>query len=115
MTQTALAEECGRSPQYVNNIVRRGQRITQDFAQELSAAVDVNLNWLFTGKGTMLRGEATRQVPSEEMPADTDTRGVEAQMRHASEHLLKAAEQLGKCRHGEHGTNTTGEEDHKRG
>lgn len=94
MTQTALAEACGRTPQYVNNIVRRGQRITEGFAQELAEKLDVNLNWLFSGKGQMFREEVTPQEPAKEIPEDFDTSDVEAHILHASEHLIEAADEL---------------------
>jgi transcriptional regulator with XRE-family HTH domain len=60
MSQSVLARKCGRSPQYVNNIVGRDQGITQDFTQELLAETGVNLNWLFGGAVRTLRdvGEA---------------------------------------------------------
>lgn len=94
LTQTALAEMCGVSPQYVNNIVRRGQRVTEDFACALAAAVDVDLNWLFTGQGPMLRSE--HRVS--ELPAGYETITVEDQLRNAAEHLEHAASELSKAR-----------------
>lgn len=94
LTQTALAEMCGVSPQYVNNIVRRGQRVTEDFARGLAAAVDVDLNWLFTGKGPMLLSEHRVM----DVPAEYQTVCVEDQLRNAAEHLQEAANQLSKAR-----------------
>jgi transcriptional regulator with XRE-family HTH domain len=94
LTQTALAEMCGVSPQYVNNIVRRGQRVTEDFARALAAAVDVDLNWLFTGKGPMLLSEHRVM----DVPAEYQTVCVEDQLRNAAEHLQEAANQLSKAR-----------------
>lgn len=96
MSQSVLGRMCGRSPSYVHNIVRRGQGTTQDFAQELLAEVGVNLNWLFGGVGPMLRAGVSRKVSAsaEQIPADFDASGVVAQMHHASEHLLEAAEVL---------------------
>ena len=56
-TQTALARKCDVSPQYVNNIIRGRQRVTEDFAQVLAEELDVNLNWLYLGQGAMIQVE----------------------------------------------------------
>ncbi len=95
LTQTALADMTNVSPQYVNNIVRRGQRITEDFARELSDAVNVDLNWLFTGEGPMLQAKHTIK----ELPDDYDTVvTVEDQLNNAADHLRAAADELSKAR-----------------
>lgn len=61
MTQTALAKQCDVSPQYVNNIIRGEQRVTQDFAVAVTRATSADLNWLFTGAGPMLRPAGDRE------------------------------------------------------
>ena len=55
LSQTELAEGCNVSRQYVNNIVRGRQRMSEEFAQDLYDTVPVNLNWLYVGSGPMLR------------------------------------------------------------
>lgn len=98
LTQTALADMTSVSPQYVNNIVRRGQRITEDFARELNDAVDVNLNWLFTGDGAMLQMKHTVN----ELPENYETVvTVEDQLNNAADHLRAAADELAKARRSE--------------
>lgn len=95
LTQTALADMTNVSPQYVNNIVRRGQRITEDFARELNQAVEVNLNWLFTGEGTMLQMKhKVTELPENYESVVT----VEDQLNNAADHLRAAAEELSQAR-----------------
>ncbi|MFW5923314.1 MAG: helix-turn-helix domain-containing protein [Planctomycetota bacterium] len=66
LSQTALADMCEVSPQYINNIVRRGQRIHEDFASALADATHINLHWLFTGDGPMeLRESEKKGLPEQ--------------------------------------------------
>jgi transcriptional regulator with XRE-family HTH domain len=95
-TQTEVGEKCGVSPQYVNNIVRGRQRLTEDFAQALAAAVDVNLNWLYAGRGPMLREEAMKTEPAGEVLV-TDLLSAADSLQHAADRLgRKRREQLKK-------------------
>ena len=92
LTQTAVGEMCGVSPQYVNNIVRRGQRITEDFAARLAVVLDVNLNWLFTGDGTMFRpDEVPERAEEGEEGEDGSAIGL---LRDAAIALRNAADEL---------------------
>jgi len=63
ISQSQLAEECNVSPQYINNIIRRDQRITQEFAQNLGEKRGLNLNWLFTGDGPLFIEEYKNAKP----------------------------------------------------
>jgi transcriptional regulator with XRE-family HTH domain len=94
MTQTALGERCGKNLQYVNNIIRRGQRITQEFAAAVREETGVNLNWLYTGQGAMMRDESDPPPQAPPIPDDFDTTEVETNIREAAEDLLDAAEKL---------------------
>ncbi|MFW6045113.1 MAG: helix-turn-helix domain-containing protein [Planctomycetota bacterium] len=94
LTQTALADMCGVTPQYVNNIVRRGQRVTEEFAVELAEALDCNLNWLYTGEGEMLQSDQR----AKEQTVDYETLNLEDQLRNASDHLKQAADDLSEAR-----------------
>jgi addiction module HigA family antidote len=87
MTQTALAKQCGVSPQYLNNIIRGQQRITQEFATALLNAIGVNLNWLFAGKGPMFLDGG----PDADNAANEDASFSEL-LRAASYNLKRAAE-----------------------
>lgn len=91
-TQTEVGEKCGVSPQYVNNIVRGRQRLTEDFAQALAEAVGVNLNWLYMGRGPMLWEEAMKQEPVGEVLA-TDLQSAADSLRHAADRLGKKRRQ----------------------
>lgn len=95
LTQTALADMTNVSPQYVNNIVRRGQRITEDFACQLSQALEVDLNWLFTGEGPMLQMKHTVNELPENYEAVVT---VEDQLNNAADHLQAAANELAQAR-----------------
>jgi transcriptional regulator with XRE-family HTH domain len=59
LSQTDLARKTGKSPQYVNNIIRQGQGITESYARTLGQSTGVNLNWLLVGVGPMLRCDVT--------------------------------------------------------
>ena len=98
MTQTALGKRCGKNLQYVNNIIRRGQRVTQEFAAAVHQETGVDLNWLFTGKGPMMRGETDPEPEQRSIPEDFDTAEVEQHMRKAAEDLIDAAEKLAELR-----------------
>jgi len=51
--QKDIAEEYGCSPSYVTEMVRERNRLPVDFTAWLQVHYNVNLNWLFTGKGPM--------------------------------------------------------------
>jgi hypothetical protein len=51
LTQAELAGQTGRSPQYVNDILRARKRIARDFALVLAQRYDVRVAWLLTGEG----------------------------------------------------------------
>ncbi len=87
ITQTTLAKKCGVSPQYLNNIIRRQQRITEDFAISLLNVAGVNLNWLFTGKGPMF----FEDTEEEEKHKDKNTTFSEL-LKSASVNIKKASE-----------------------
>lgn len=91
-TQTALAERCGVSPQYVNNIVRGRQRVTEDFAQALARTLGANLNWLYVGRGEMLC--------EDESQARSDGDSPEQDLRRAAQSLQRAADRLMERRQG---------------
>lgn len=94
LTQTALADQCDVSPQYVNNIVRRGQRVTEDFAQAVQEVTGVNLNWLYLGEGPMIRGNLGEEAADGGIPPGFNTKGIEQDMRQAAEDMLQAADRL---------------------
>ena len=96
-TQTALAERCGVSPQYVNNIVRGRQRMTEDFAQALARTLDANLNWLYLGRGEML-------CHDEAEVSNAVEKGPVRDLRQAAKSLQSAANQLMERRRSETGT-----------
>lgn len=90
LSQTELAKECGVSPQYVNNMLRRGQRITQDFAQYLALKIGINLNWLFTGDGPIFQKDYLACGPMQKSSLDT----VQKHIKDAADNLYRAAELL---------------------
>jgi transcriptional regulator with XRE-family HTH domain len=96
-SQTAVAGKCGVSPQYVNNIVRGRQRLTEDFAQALAEALDVNLNWLYMGRGPMLWEEMAEQRPAGDILA-TDLRSAADSLEHAANRLSKRRRERAKQR-----------------
>jgi plasmid maintenance system antidote protein VapI len=90
LTQARLAKECDVTPQYVNNILRRGQRITEDFAIAVGRSLGINLNWLFLGEGPMMSEEY-----EERSKAHSRTTGeAEALLREAANNLYRAADIL---------------------
>lgn len=90
LSQTGLAEECNVSPQYINNILRRGQRITQDFAQQLVDRIGINLNWLFSGEGPMFHEEYSFQDSDEKKRLNS----AEQLLRESARNLYQVAELL---------------------
>jgi len=56
LSQKALAEEYGCSPQNINNILK-GQAVSHDLQVFLAHHYSVNLNWLLTGRGPMFLTE----------------------------------------------------------
>ncbi len=92
LSQSGLARECNVSPQYINNILRRDQRITQDFAQELSAKIGINLNWLFSGEGPMFHEEYHSRDVVEKKSLDV----AQQLLREAAQNLCRVAELLKK-------------------
>lgn len=89
LSQTDLARETGKSPQYVNNIIRQGQGITETYARTLGQATGVNLNWLLVGIGPMLRCDVTA-VEGE--PAESGS--AIGLIKRASQMLQKAADEI---------------------
>lgn len=89
LSQTDLARETGRSPQYVNNIIRQGQGITEEYARTLGQKTGVNLNWLILGVGPMLRCDvSTGNDP------DEDGHSTVGLLKRASQMLEEAADSL---------------------
>ena len=86
-TQTEVGEICGMSPQQINNIVRRGQRITEDLAARLAKKLDVNLNWLLAGCGPMM-------TPGYLQGDEEKGASPEGLLRHAARALEEAADAL---------------------
>ena len=89
LSQTDLARETNRSPQYVNNIIRQGQGITQEYAQKLARETGVNLNWLLLGVGPMIRCDVARA--DEAAGEEPSVRGL---LQRASEMLEHAADRV---------------------
>lgn len=87
LTQTELAEKCGAGPQAINNIIRQGQPIREDFARTVRRLTGVNLNWLLSGEGPMLKKE-----PEPEGEASSYLRDFADEMGHAGEHLVDVAD-----------------------
>jgi addiction module HigA family antidote len=90
VTQTRLAEMTDVSPQYVNNIVRTQQRITEEFAIKLVDALGVNLNWLFTGKGPELQ----REPALREFRTSVSEESVDQLLQEAHQRLQKAEDMM---------------------
>jgi transcriptional regulator with XRE-family HTH domain len=90
MTQTELARQTEKSPQYVNNIIRQGQGITEDYARKLGETTGVNLNWLLVGVGPMLRCDVT--AVKGEVAEGHSPVGL---IKRASQMLQQAADDIG--------------------
>ena len=89
LSQTDLARETGKSPQYVNNIIRQGQGITESYARMLGESTGVNLNWLLVGIGPMLRCDVTA-IDGE----SSDSGSAIGLIKRASQMLQKAADDI---------------------
>ena len=90
LSQTDLARQTGKSPQYVNNIIRQGQGITEDYARKLGNTTGVNLNWLLVGVGPMLRCDVTAGEGSFE-----EGHSPIGLIKRASQMLQRAANDIG--------------------
>lgn len=51
LSQAEVAEKCGLSAQYINNILNRNQRLTQPLSIALVKEIGINLNWIYMGEG----------------------------------------------------------------
>lgn len=89
LSQTDLARQTGKSPQYVNNIIRQGQGITENYARTLGEITGVNLNWLLIGVGPMLRCDVTVSNG----PSDKDSSAI-GLIQKASQMLQRAADEI---------------------
>lgn len=59
VTQDELAIQTGLSRQTINNIINGKSSATSEFLNKMAESyLDLNLNWLITGKGVMLMKEA---------------------------------------------------------
>ena len=51
MSQTALAHLVGASTSHINGVIRRGDGMSLDTAQNIAAVLEVDVAWLLEGKG----------------------------------------------------------------
>ena len=65
--KSAFASAIGVTPSVVDNIVGKRQgKPSFDVVEKVSALAEININWLITGKGDMLKGSGVVVEPSKD-------------------------------------------------